>query len=78
MIYGWGNEGWSAKPILLNALLAENYASSSSILECGTGLSTLLFAMLARQTGAKHTALEHDVIWLAGPTKESSAMEFVE
>jgi predicted O-methyltransferase YrrM len=33
------------------------------MLECGTGLSTVLMAMIALETGAQVTSLEHDETW---------------
>lgn len=52
---GWGN-GWSASPELLVELWSR---CSGSVLECGSGLSTLVMA--AR--GCEVTALEHDPVW---------------
>jgi hypothetical protein len=63
MIYGWSNEGWSAKIDLLQALVNERYDARTSILECGTGLSTILFSMISAQTGASYMSLEHDQEW---------------
>jgi hypothetical protein len=63
MIYGWSNEGWSAKIDLLQALLNERYDARTSILECGSGLSTILFSLISAQTGASYVSLEHDQRW---------------
>lgn len=63
IIYGWSNEGWSAKPNLLQALLDESIDENTSILECGTGLSTILLGLIAKQTGCRVLALEHSEAW---------------
>ena len=63
MIYGWGNEGWSAKVNLLHALLSERFSSNSSILECGSGLSSILLGIICQQTGGRFITLEHDERW---------------
>lgn len=60
---GWGN-GWSASP----ELLAHAWAKCSGrVLECGSGLSTLVLAAKCRVT-----ALEHDPMW-ASYTQEMLA-----
>lgn len=64
LIYGWGNEGWSAKSALLSFLLKEFRNFSGTALECGSGISTLLFTMIAKRTGARMYCLEHDAEWL--------------
>jgi hypothetical protein len=52
---GWGN-GWSASPELLAHIWAH---ARGRVLECGTGLSTLVMAA----KGCEVTALEHDPIF---------------
>lgn len=52
---GWGN-GWSASPELLVELWGR---CSGTVLECGSGLSTLVMAA----KGCEVTALEHDPMW---------------
>lgn len=63
LIYGWGNEGWSAKTALLNAILEECKDRPRSILECGSGLTTVLFAVISSQTGGNFRSLEHQAQW---------------
>jgi hypothetical protein len=63
MIYGWSNEGWSAKIELLRALLDQSYDAGTIALECGTGLSTVLFALISEHSGATIVSLEHDATW---------------
>jgi predicted O-methyltransferase YrrM len=63
LVYGWGNEGWSAKDEYLAASLREVLAGNASVLECGSGLSTLLIGAARRASNAPHWALEHNPEW---------------
>ncbi|HXF24248.1 MAG TPA: hypothetical protein VN602_06995 [Gemmatimonadaceae bacterium] len=62
-VYGWGNEGWSADEDYLRRLMSEATAAKGTILECGSGLSTLLIAGIAKQTGVAFHSLEHNAEW---------------
>lgn len=62
-VYGWGTEGWSADEDYLVRVLAEASIAKGTILECGSGLSTLLLATVARQTGTPVHSLEHNEEW---------------
>ena len=59
----WGNEGWSASREYLTGCLAAAHVTRGAILECGTGLSTLLLGIIAGRTGQKVWSLEHDEAW---------------
>ncbi|MGZ4314361.1 MAG: hypothetical protein ACXVRK_00780 [Gaiellaceae bacterium] len=61
---GWVS-GWAASSFYLDALAAGVLDGNFSILECGTGLTTLVLASLARPTGASVLSLEHDPWWFA-------------
>jgi hypothetical protein len=63
LLYGWGNEGWSAKAGLVTYLLNDLRGFKGTMLECGSGLSTVLMAMIARRTGARIISLEHNPEW---------------
>lgn len=63
IIYGWSNEGWSAKPALISYLLNEYRDFEGTMVECGSGLSTLLLQMIALRTGAQILSLEHNLEW---------------
>jgi hypothetical protein len=63
LMYGWSNEGWSAKPALISYLFNDLRGFSGLALECGSGLSTIALALIARQTGARVLSLEHDKTW---------------
>lgn len=60
---GWGNQGWSASPNLVTAMLDWIPKTSGPILECGSGLTTLVLAAAAAQSGRSVISLEHDQKW---------------
>lgn len=62
MIRAWGNEAWRADEELLTALASVK--SPGPILECGSGLSTLVLA--AKNPDQTVTCLEHDPAWAIG------------
>ncbi len=63
LIYGWGNEAWSAREEYLAACIAHALIARGPILECGSGLSTLLIAAIAKRQGLSYWAFEHQPIW---------------
>lgn len=63
LIYGWGNEAWSARDEYLAGCIDHALMSRGPILECGTGLSTILLGVIAKQQGRNHWALEHKPQW---------------
>jgi hypothetical protein len=65
LIYGWGNESWSALDEYLVACVRHALTTSGPSLECGSGLSTLLVGAVATMQGRRHWALEHEPAWAA-------------
>jgi hypothetical protein len=63
LIYGWGNEGWSASNGYLDGCIQHALASNGPILECGSGLSTVLVGAVAQRRGLGYWALEHTPVW---------------
>lgn len=63
LIYGWGNEAWSAREEFLACCIRYALAAKGAILECGSGLSTLLIAAVLKQQNQAHWALEHKPEW---------------
>jgi hypothetical protein len=63
LIYGWGNAGWSAKEEYLAQCIAHALEAPGPILECGSGLTTILLGTIATQRGYPHWALEHTPAW---------------
>jgi len=58
--YGWGNSGWSADDGFLRAITHLVKQSSGPILECGSGLTTILLGILAP---GRTVSLEHTSEW---------------
>ena len=63
LVYGWGNEVWSAGDEYLRAVLTEALASAGAVLECGSGLTTLVLACVARRRRIEVWSLEHSSEW---------------
>jgi hypothetical protein len=60
----WGNTGFSARTEFLRRALALMGEVDGPVLECGSGLSTVLAASVAVSRGVLFTSLEHDQRWL--------------
>ena len=60
---GWGNKEWAAPLPLLMAIRDGVDQTSGVILDCGSGASTILAALLTRGTHRRVVALEHDRVW---------------
>lgn len=59
----WGNEGWAASSEYV-AYMAEMAAETDRpILECGSGLSTAILALVSKQTGVEVWTFEHHPEW---------------
>jgi hypothetical protein len=63
LIDGWGNAGWSALQDYLRVGIEHVLETEDAVLECGTGLSTLLFGVVAQRRGIEYWALEHLPEW---------------
>jgi hypothetical protein len=63
LVYGWGNEGWSAQREYLVACVDCALRTSGPILECGSGLTTMVLGIIAQQRGLSVWALEHLPTW---------------
>jgi predicted O-methyltransferase YrrM len=63
LIYGWGNEAWSALDEYLAGCINHAMDSTGPILECGSGLSTILIGAIAKKQGQSHFVLEHNSEW---------------
>lgn len=63
LIRAWGNERYSAGPDYLSACVRHARECNGPILECGSGLSTILIGVIAQRRGIKHAALEHKKSW---------------
>jgi hypothetical protein len=63
LIYGWGNQSWGALDEFLVACIRHALITSGPILECGSGLSTVLVGAVANARGLQHWVLEHKPEW---------------
>lgn len=61
IIVGWSNTGWSADINYIKAILGEIKDSNINILECGSGISTIIMAMV--NPNCQITCLEHTEAW---------------
>ena len=64
LVFGWGNP-WSAQLEFLIASLEHVRDAKGPVLECGSGLSTLLIGVVAQARGVKVVSLEHDAPYAA-------------
>ena len=63
LVYGWANSGWSAWPEMLEHALRFARTIDGPILECGSGLSTVLLGAVAQQKQGRVWSLEHHAAW---------------
>jgi len=63
LIYGWGNERWSALDEYLKACVRSALTCTGPLLECGSGLTTILIGTVAQQTNNTMWSLEHASDW---------------
>ncbi len=63
LVYGWGNEAWSANGPFLSAVFEWLPRTTGPILECGPGISTFVLASAAAITGRRVHSLEHNTEW---------------
>jgi predicted O-methyltransferase YrrM len=63
LVYGWGNAGYSARHEYIRALVHWAEHCQGPILECGSGLSTLLMGIVAQRCGRRIWSLEHSEAW---------------
>lgn len=63
LVYLWGNEGWSGLSAYLMACLQHANNSSGYILECGSGLSTILMGIIVKSKGVHILSLENSKKW---------------
>jgi len=63
LICGWGNEDWSAQEEFLVSCMQHALTSDGPLLECGSGLSTIVLGVIAQKTGNTVWSLEHNAAW---------------
>ncbi|MFN2448846.1 MAG: hypothetical protein ABR508_03500 [Candidatus Baltobacteraceae bacterium] len=65
LVRGWNNDDFVAQPEYLRALAQLCSASTLPILECGSGLTTIVCAAIAGRRGIEVWTLENHLGWLA-------------
>ena len=65
LVNGWGNTAYVAQHLFLRALWGYARRTEGPILECGSGLSTLILGVAAELRGTRVWTLEHDPHWAA-------------
>jgi hypothetical protein len=63
LIYGWGNMGWSSYQNYTYAIINASRQTSGPVLECGSGLSTLILGIIAQERNFDVWTLEHHESW---------------
>lgn len=61
----WGNEGWSADLCYLEAVARRMHGVTGPVLECGSGLTTIVAGVLAERRNVHLLSLEQDPSWAA-------------
>jgi hypothetical protein len=74
LIYGWGNMGWSSFQNYTYAIINAAKQTNGPVLECGSGLSTLLMGIIAEDKGFEVWSLEHHESWAAHVKKHLAKM----
>jgi predicted O-methyltransferase YrrM len=65
LVYGWANENMSASEEFLQAIFRYACESPGPILECGSGLSSLVLGSAAQRSGQQVWSLEDDPFWVS-------------
>lgn len=60
---GWGNEGFAARTDYLEEVAARALETRGPVLECGSGLTSVLLGLLAGRRGVETWSLEHTAEW---------------
>ncbi|MHC4845615.1 MAG: hypothetical protein ACYTCU_05590, partial [Planctomycetota bacterium] len=63
LVRGWDNDVWSAREEFLAACIDVALTTEGPILECGSGLSTVVMGAVAKRRGLRVWALEHLPEW---------------
>jgi hypothetical protein len=63
LIVGWGNEGYSANLDYLEEVARRSVETKGPILECGSGVTTILLGILSSRRKTEVWSLEHSSQW---------------
>jgi Methyltransferase domain len=65
LVQHWANPSWSAQATFLSSMLGWLSKTSGAVLECGSGLTTLVLAVAESSSARRVVSLEHDSTWAA-------------
>ncbi len=68
LMAGWGNEGFAAQTDYLEEGSRQAASTSGPVLECGSGLTSVVLGLLAGRRGIQTWSLEHCAEWQARVT----------
>jgi len=68
LLTGWGNEGFAAQTDYLEEVSKQAARTNGPVLECGSGLTTIMLGLLAGRRGISTWSLEHFPEWQARVT----------
>ena len=60
---GWDNQGWDAKLDYMEDILRRALETKGPVLECGSGLTSLVLGQLVGRRGVETWSLEHNAQW---------------
>ena len=63
LIYGWGKQRWFAVDEYLICCLKHALECNGAILECGSGLTTIMVGAIMQKSGNTIWSLEHSQAW---------------
>jgi hypothetical protein len=63
LLTGWSNEGYAANLEYFEEVAKTSLASEGSVLECGSGATTILLGLLCGRRGIEVWSLEHSAEW---------------
>jgi hypothetical protein len=63
LVVGWDNEGYVANLDYLEEVARSSIKANGNILECGSGVTTLLLGLLCARRGIEVWSLEHSPDW---------------
>ncbi len=76
LVFGWGNQGFSAQTGYLQTCIQHAMVSSTQpILECGSGLTTVLLGIVAERYKKDIVSLEDNLQWAERVRLELSALD---
>ncbi len=65
LVYGWGNAAYVSETAYLRAALSATRAAEGPVLDCGSGLSTVLTGVMAQHYDNTVFSLEDQPVWAA-------------